>query len=125
MSAGSVWQDLAAPAALAASSLRGLALWAAAAGTRPVPASAGGGPALHRAGGIGVLVALQIASAWACLGVAGGLFSVACAWMGVGWCFVLALNAVPQRTLAVARWLGAAGVLACIGLLAGAALARA
>jgi hypothetical protein len=89
----------------ALASLTAVAWWAQAAptralgdGVRPIPT--------HRWASVMALLALQMVLACGLLGLAGGLFLVACAWMAAGLLFVLALNTWPQTTV---RWCARAG----------------
>ncbi|MDH0865862.1 hypothetical protein [Mitsuaria sp. GD03876] len=107
--------------AIAAATPWGLSRWALAVGTRAAPADATRAPAALLAA-LAPLLLLQLTCGVSALGVAGGLFVVAAAWMLIGWCFVLALNLAPARTLRASRGLGLAGIAACAAVLSAHAL---
>lgn len=98
--------------AVAASTLWGLSLWARLAGSRATPVEQPASP-LALLVRLLPLVMLQVGAGWAALGPAGGLFSVAAAWMLMGWIFVLALNLSARRILRLSWWLGGVGLAGC------------
>lgn len=107
------WLPLAATAAIATATLAGLSVWARHVGTRSTPVS-GAPRRTTLALQLIPLCAAQIACGWVVLGAAGAVFNVAAGWMMMGWLFVLLLNARPEQTLLLCRWLGGAGVIGCL-----------
>lgn len=114
---------LLASTAIAAATPWGLVAWVRGVGARSVEVAAPE-PASTVVRRLLPMVALQVACGWSALGIAGGLFHVAAAWMLVGWIFQLALNLAPARTLAVSRGLGLTGIAACAVAIALSVVAR-